>query len=77
MLRLLSRALVFLALPSPPPLLLFALNLPHRLAAAADTLSICFFSGMVSTDVLLLLHHEFWNGPKNLLHPHPSTGALE
>jgi hypothetical protein len=49
MLRLLSRAPVFLAFPAPPPLLLLALNLPRRLVAAADTLS-----GMVDTDLLLL-----------------------
>jgi hypothetical protein len=45
----LSRAPVFLAFP--PPLLLFALNLPYRLAAAANALS-----GMVNSDLLLLLH---------------------
>jgi hypothetical protein len=50
MLRFLSRAPEFLAFPPPPPLLLFALNLPCRLAAAADALS-----GMVNSDLLLLL----------------------
>jgi hypothetical protein len=50
MLMFLSRAPVFLAFPPPPPLLLFALNLPCRLAAAADALS-----GMVDSDLLLLL----------------------
>jgi hypothetical protein len=45
MLRFLSHAPVFLAFP--PPLLLFALNLPCRLAA--DTLS-----GMLNSDLLLL-----------------------
>jgi hypothetical protein len=43
---------VFLAFP--PPLLLFALNLPCRLAATANALS-----GMVNSDLLLLhLHKE-------------------
>jgi hypothetical protein len=50
MLRFLSHATVFLAFTPPPPLLLFALNLPLRLAAVADALS-----GMVNSDVLLLL----------------------
>jgi hypothetical protein len=50
LLRFLSRAPVFLAFPPPPPLLLLALNLPCRLAAAADALS-----GMVISDLLLLL----------------------
>jgi hypothetical protein len=50
MLRFLSRAQVFLTCPPPPPLLLFALNLPRRLAAAADDLS-----GIVHTCVLRLL----------------------
>jgi hypothetical protein len=49
MLRFLSRALVFLAFPPPPPLLLFAINLPCRLATAADNLS-----GIVNSDLLLL-----------------------
>jgi hypothetical protein len=49
MLRFLSRAPVFLAVPPPPPLLSFALNLPRRLAAVANVLS-----GMVNTDFLLL-----------------------
>jgi hypothetical protein len=44
MLRVLSRAPVFLAFP--PPLLLFALNLPSRLAAAA-------LSGVLHSDLLL------------------------
>jgi hypothetical protein len=52
MLQFLSRAPVFLAFPPPPPFLLFALSLPRRLAAAADALS-----GMVDTDLLLLLLH--------------------
>jgi hypothetical protein len=52
MLRFLSRAPVFLAFPPPPPLLLFALNLPCRLAAAADALS-----SMVNSNLLLLLLH--------------------
>jgi hypothetical protein len=50
MLRFLSRTPVFLAIPPPPPLLLFALDLPCRLAAVADTLL-----GMVNSDLLLLL----------------------
>jgi hypothetical protein len=50
MLRFLSCAPVFLAFPPPPSLLLFALNLPCRLAAAADALS-----SMVNSDLLLLL----------------------
>jgi hypothetical protein len=50
MLKLLSCAQPFLALTPPLPLLLFALNLPRRLAAASAALS-----GMVNTDVLLLL----------------------
>jgi hypothetical protein len=50
MLRFLSCASVFLAFPPPPPLLLFALNLPCRLMAVADALlavviTICFFPG--------------------------------
>jgi hypothetical protein len=55
MLRFLSRTPVFLAFPPPPPLLLFALNLPCRLAAMVDALL-----GMVNSDLLLLLllHHE-------------------
>jgi hypothetical protein len=48
--RFLSRALVCLAFPPPHPLLLFALNLPCRLAAAADALS-----GMVNSDLQLFL----------------------
>jgi hypothetical protein len=50
MLRFLSRTPVFLAFPPPPPLLLFALNVPCRLAAVADALS-----GMVNSDLLLRL----------------------
>jgi hypothetical protein len=50
MLRFLSRVLLFLAFPPPPPLLLFALNLPCRLAADA-------LLDMVNSDLLLLLHH--------------------
>jgi hypothetical protein len=49
MLRFLSHAQVFVAFPLPPTLLLLALNLPCRLAAAADALS-----GIVSPDLLLL-----------------------
>jgi hypothetical protein len=41
---------VFLAFPPPPPLLLFALKLPCRLAATAGVLS-----GMVNSYLLLLL----------------------
>jgi hypothetical protein len=51
MLRFLSCAPVFLAFP--PPILLFALNLPCRLAAVADALL-----SMVDSDVLLLLLHS-------------------
>jgi hypothetical protein len=50
MLWFLSRAPVFLAFPPPPPLLLFALNLPCRLAAVADALL-----GMVNSDLFFLL----------------------
>jgi hypothetical protein len=50
MLRFLSRIPVFLAFPPPPPLLLFALNLPCRLVAVADALS-----DMVNSDLHLLL----------------------
>jgi hypothetical protein len=54
MLRFLPCALAFHAFAPSLPLLLFALNLPRRLAAAADALS-----GMVSTDLLpLLLHYR-------------------
>jgi hypothetical protein len=42
--------LVSLACPPPPPLLLFALNLPCSPEAAADALS-----GMLHSDLLLLL----------------------
>jgi hypothetical protein len=51
LLRFLSCTPVFLAFP-PPSLLLFALNMPCRLAAAADALS-----SMVNSDLLLLLLH--------------------
>jgi hypothetical protein len=51
MLRFLFRAPVFLAFRPPPPLQLFALNLPCRLAAAANALS-----SMVNSNLLLLLH---------------------
>jgi hypothetical protein len=44
---------VFLTFPAPPPLLLFALNLPRRMAAAANARS-----GMINTDLLLLLLHH-------------------
>jgi hypothetical protein len=50
MLIFLSCARVFLAIPPPLPLLLLALDLPCRLAAAANALS-----GMVNTALLLLL----------------------
>jgi hypothetical protein len=50
MLRFLFCAQVFLVFTPPPPLLVFDLNLPCRLVAAADA-----FSGMVYTDLLLLL----------------------
>jgi hypothetical protein len=50
MLGFLSRAPVLLSCPPPPPLPLFALNLPCRLAAVADALS-----GMVNSDLLRLL----------------------
>jgi hypothetical protein len=46
--RFLSCAPAFLTFPPSPPLLLFALSLPHRLAADA-------LSGMVNTGFLLLL----------------------
>jgi hypothetical protein len=48
--RFLFRAPVFLAFPPPPPFLLFAINMPRRLAAVADALL-----GMVNSDLLLLL----------------------
>jgi hypothetical protein len=38
MLQFRSRAPAFRTFPPPPPLLLFALNLPRRLAAAANAL---------------------------------------
>jgi hypothetical protein len=47
--------LVSLACPPPPPLLLFALNLPCSPEAAADALS-----GMLHSDLLLLLLREAW-----------------
>jgi hypothetical protein len=47
MVRFLSYVHVFLAFTSPSPLVMFALNLPRRLAAAA-------FSGMIIADLLLL-----------------------
>jgi hypothetical protein len=50
LLRFLSQAPVFRAFPPPPPLLLFALDLPCRMAAVADALL-----GMVNSDFLLLL----------------------
>jgi hypothetical protein len=53
MLRCLSRALVFLAFPPATPLLLFALNLPCRLAAVPNALL-----GMVISDLLLLLSRK-------------------
>jgi hypothetical protein len=55
MLRFLSRPPVFLALR--PPFLLFALNLPSRLAAAADA-----HSGMVKSDLLRLLLLNYTTG---------------
>jgi hypothetical protein len=51
MLHSLSSTPVCLELPPPPPLLLFTLNLPCKLADAADALS-----GMVSTDFFLPSH---------------------
>jgi hypothetical protein len=59
MLRFLSRAPVSFAFPHPPPLQVFTLNLPRRLAAAADALS-----DMVDTDLLFLL-----------LQPTPNVGG--
>jgi hypothetical protein len=54
MLRFLSSTPVLLAFPLPPSFLFFALNLPCRLAAAADALL-----GMINSDKpLLLLHHH-------------------
>jgi hypothetical protein len=50
MLQFLSCAPAVLAALPPPPLLLFALDVPGRLAASADALS-----GMVNTHLLLLL----------------------
>jgi hypothetical protein len=50
MVRFFSFAPVFLAFPPPPPLLLFTLDLPRRLAAVANALM-----GMVNTDLLPLL----------------------
>jgi hypothetical protein len=50
MLRFISLAPVFLALPPPSPLVLFALNMPCRLEAAADALL-----GSFTSDLLLLL----------------------
>jgi hypothetical protein len=50
MMRFLSPAPVFRAFLPPPPLLLFALNLPCSLAALANALL-----GMVNSDLLLLL----------------------
>jgi hypothetical protein len=50
MLRFPSRSAEFLTFPPPPPFLLFALNLPCRLAAVANALL-----GMVNSDYLLLL----------------------
>jgi hypothetical protein len=50
MLRFLTCAPAFLAFAPPLPFLLFALNLPRRLEAAADALT-----GVVNTDLLHLL----------------------
>jgi hypothetical protein len=50
MLRFISLAPVFLALPPPSPLLMFALNMPCGLEAAADALL-----GTFNSDLLLLL----------------------
>jgi hypothetical protein len=52
MLRFLSCGQAFLTLTPPLPLLLFTLDLPCRLAAAADALL-----GLVNTDLLLVLGH--------------------
>jgi hypothetical protein len=60
MLRFLSHTPVVLAFPPSLPLLVFALNLPCRLATAADALS-----GMDNTD--LLLHHLLLPPPPRLL----------
>jgi hypothetical protein len=60
MLRFLSRAPVFLAFP--PPLVLFTLNLPCRLAAEADTLL-----GMLNSD--LLLHPNCEHGNADMIYP--------
>jgi hypothetical protein len=51
--EVLLQRLVFLAFPPPPPFLLFALNLPCKLAAAADAVL-----GMVNSDLLLLLLND-------------------
>jgi hypothetical protein len=56
MLRFLSLTKALLAFPPSRPLLLFALNLPCTLAAAADALL-----GMVNSDVLLLLVGHAWS----------------
>jgi hypothetical protein len=61
MLRFLSRALVFLAFPPPPTLILFARNLPCRLAAVADALL-----GTINSDMLLLLLRSHWRMPAML-----------
>jgi hypothetical protein len=50
MLSFLSRTPVFLAFPLPSPLLVFALNLPCRLAAVVDALS-----GTLNSELLLPL----------------------
>jgi hypothetical protein len=47
MLRFLSCVQTLLPLTPPPPLLLLALKLPCRLAAAADALSVMFNTGLL------------------------------
>jgi hypothetical protein len=56
MLRFLSCAPVFLAFPLPPPLLLFALNLPCRLAADFLLLLMEMQKSMSVLDVVIRRH---------------------
>jgi hypothetical protein len=72
MLRFLSRAPVFLAFPPPPPLLLFALNLPCRLAATADALT-----GMVNSGLLLLqlVPHSELSNPYHAIRAQQHSGC--
>jgi hypothetical protein len=58
MMRFLSHAPVFLAFPTQPPLLLFALKLPRRLAPASDALSDTVYTDLL---LLLLLKHSHSN----------------